>query len=115
MAQQVVAVAKHIKQSPQKIRVVARRVSRLPLREAIAVLEQTPKKAADPIRKVIDSARANAVNNLGIDEAKLAIKELQVGRAMIRRKPEFGARGRLSWRRTIYSHIRVVLEEVESN
>lgn len=114
MARQVVAVAKHIKQSPQKIRVVARKVAHLPLQKALAVLDQTPKKAAEPIRKVIDSARANAVNNFGIDEDNLTIKELQVGRAMIRRKPEFRARGRLDWKRSIYSHIRVVLEEVES-
>jgi len=113
MAQQVVAVAKHIKQSPQKIRVVARRVSRLPLKQAIAILDQTPKKAAEPIKKVIASARANAINNFGLTEDKLQIKELQVGRAVIRKKPEFGARGRLSWRRSIYSHIRVVLEESE--
>lgn len=114
MAQQVVAVAKHIKQSPQKIRVVARRVSRLPLKQAIAILDQTPKKAAEPIKKVIASARANAVNNLGLAEDNLHIKELQVGRAVIRRKPEFGARGRISWRRTVYSHIRVVLEEANN-
>src|SRR5690554_2802664 len=115
MSRQVIAVTKHIRQSPQKIRVVARKVSKLPVDKALAVLAQTPKKAAEPILKTLASAKANAVHNFDIAEDNLQIKEIQVGRAMIRRSPEFRARGRLNWRRKSSSHVRVVLEEIQES
>lgn len=114
MARQIIAVTKHIRQSPQKIRVVARRVAKLPLDKAVAVLEQTPKRAAEPILKTLASAKANAIHNFDIPKEKLFIKEIQVGRGMIRRSPEFRARGRLNWRRSASSNVRVVLEETEN-
>lgn len=107
----VYAVAKNIPQSPKKIRVVARRVSKLSIQDALAMLEILPKRAARPLLKVLQSAVANAVHNNQIDADNLVISDIYVGRGVIRRKPEFRARGRLNWRRSAYSNIRVVLED----
>ena len=110
---EVIAVAKHIPQSPKKIRVVAKAVTDLSPQEAIASLEHVKKRAAQPLRKVIQSALANAENNHDLNPANMEIKEIQVGDSRTRRQPEFRARGRLNWRLNRSSHIRVVLQERE--
>jgi large subunit ribosomal protein L22 len=110
---EIIAVAKNIQQSPKKIRVVARKVSRLPLQEALGVLAHIQKKAAQPLYKVLQSAVANATHNQNVSVENLRIKEIEVGQAMMRRWPEFRARGRFNWRKSRSSHIRVVLEADE--
>ena len=113
---QAQAIAKNVRQSPQKIRRVARRVSKMLVKDALIVLGHTNKKAARPLYKAIKSAAANAENSNGANPDKLTIQEIQVGRSIIRRYPEFRARGRLNWRRKAYSNIKVVVgqEEPES-
>lgn len=112
----IIAVAKNIPQSPKKIRVVSRRIAGMPVEDALAYLSHLPKKAAQPLYKVIHSAAANAEHNNQLKREQLHIKEINVGQAFIRRKPEFRARGRLNWRRSPSSHIRVVLTNgVDSN
>ena len=54
------AVAKYLRLSPQKARLVAQNVKGLPVEDAINLLRFTPKKAAKLINKVLNSAVANA-------------------------------------------------------
>ena len=60
------AVAKHVRISPYKVRVVLDIIRGKSYTQAVAILENTPKSASEPIRKVLMSAAANAENNLGI-------------------------------------------------
>lgn len=95
--------------SPYKVRVVARQIKDLPLDEALEVLELSPKKAARPLKKVLESAVANAVNNFGLERSSLKIKELQVGDGRRLRRVKPRARGRADLIRKRASNVRVIL------
>ena len=61
------AQAKHVRQSPYKVRRVLYLVRGLPVDEARVVLDLTNRKAADTIKKVLDSAVSNAEHNFSLD------------------------------------------------
>jgi large subunit ribosomal protein L22 len=78
--------------------------------EAAAMLRLAPQAAAEPVRKVIESAIANAENNVGLDPESLVIAEAYVdeGPTMKRFRPR--AHGRAARIRKRTSHITVVVE-----
>ncbi len=107
------AVAKNLPMSPTKIRPIANNVRKKPYTEAVAVLENMPHKGAALLRKVIQSAAANALyQNKNLDEDMLRVKELMVdeGRRFKRLWPR--ARGRADILLKRYSHISVVVDEI---
>ena len=57
---QVRSVAKYVRLSPQKGRLVADQIRSLPVEKALEVLEFSPKKGSVPMKKVLDSAIATA-------------------------------------------------------
>ena len=67
------AVAKHVRISPYKVRIVLDIIRGKGYREAVAILENTPKAASEPVKKVLMSAAANAENNLGLSKDNLYI------------------------------------------
>ena len=69
------ALAKHLfaRSSAQKARLVADQVRGLPVEKALELLSYSPKKAAVLIKKVVDSAIANAEHNEGADIDELVI------------------------------------------
>ena len=77
---QVSATLRHARISPQKCRLVADLVRGQPVGNALAVLAFTPKKGAKIVRKVLESAIANAEHNLEAD-----IDELRVERTLDRK------------------------------
>ena len=107
---EVISCAKHIRQSPRKVRVVADVVRHLGVEEALDKLALSVRKAAVPVRKVLHSAVANAENNFGLKRESLKIKEIQVSPAPTVRRVRFRARGRADVIRKRNCHIRVVLE-----
>ena len=86
--------AKGIDQAPRKVALVASLVRGRSVADAIVILNHTPKRAALAVRKAIESAQANAVNNHGFDGKTLVISTLSVtvGTRMKRFKP--ASRGR---------------------
>ena len=60
------AVAKYIRISPDKVRIVLDIVRGRTYNEAVAILKNTPKAASEPVLKVLESAAANAENNLNM-------------------------------------------------
>lgn len=88
------ALAKGIDQTPRKVSLVAALVRNRSVADALVILEHVPKRAALPVKKVIESARANAVNNHGLDAKSLTISTLSVttGPRLRRFKP--ASRGR---------------------
>ena len=69
------AIAKHVRISPYKVRIVLDLIRGKNYAEAVAILENTPKSASDPIRKVLKSAGANAEHNLGWSLDNLYVAE----------------------------------------
>jgi large subunit ribosomal protein L22 len=90
----VKAYAKGVDQAPRKVALVASLVRRRTVADALVILAHTPKRAAMPVIKAIESAKANAVNTHGLDGKTLVISTLSVtaGARLKRFKP--ASRGR---------------------
>lgn len=74
----VTATAKGVRLSPRKVRVVASLVRGRTVADAITILEHTPRRAALPVKKTIESARANADKNHRLKADTLVIESIQV-------------------------------------
>lgn len=105
------AVAKYIRISPQKARLVADVIRGKDVETAITTLRFMPKKAALILRKVLESAVANAEQTETIDVDTLYVKEIQInGGPMLKRfRPRAMGRATRILKRT--SHITVVVDE----
>ena len=88
------AYAKGVDYTPRKVSLVASMVRGRSVADALVILDHVPKRAALPVIKVIESAKANAVNTHGLDGKTLVISTLSVtvGTRLKRFKP--AARGR---------------------
>lgn len=107
------ATAKHILMSPTKVRRVADAVRRKPYTEAIAILEQLPQRGAVYVKKVIQSAAANAlVQNKKLDEEMLYVKELQINEGPRMKRVWARGRGRRDLLLKRMCHISVVVDEI---
>lgn len=111
---QVRAVAKYIRMSPRKARLVADLVTGQSVEEALSTLRFATQRAADPIGKAIRSAAANAEENYGLSRDDLVVHRVVADRGPVRRWRRFGARGRFKPIQKPSTHITVVLEEKES-
>ncbi len=74
----VKAIAKSVRMSPRKVSVVASLVRGRTVADALVILEHAPRSAAQPVAKVIMSARANADHNHGYKPDSLRIVEITV-------------------------------------
>lgn len=72
------AYAKGVDLAPRKVSLVASLVRGRSVADAVVILNHTPKRAARPLLKAIESAQANAVNNHGFDAKTLTIATLSV-------------------------------------
>jgi len=107
------AQAKHVRQSPYKVRRVLDLVRGLPVDEARVVLDFTNRKAATTVKKVLDSAIANAEHNFALDADELVVAEAYAdeGPTLKRWRPR--ARGRATRIRKRTSHITIVVADQE--
>ena len=70
------AIAKNVRVTPRKVRLVIDLVRGLQVKQALGILANVHKAASEPVAKVIKSAAANATNNFGMDEDALYIAEI---------------------------------------
>ncbi|MEJ2514221.1 MAG: 50S ribosomal protein L22 [Gammaproteobacteria bacterium] len=91
---QVAARLRYARISPQKCRLVADMVRGKRVGEALTTLEYTPKKAARIVKKVLESAIANAEHNHGADIDELKISAIMVDEAPTFKRFEARAKGR---------------------
>ncbi len=107
------AIAKYVRMSPRKARLVANLIKGKDIQEAEAILRYTPNKAAKVIQKVLLSATANAENNLELDKSNLVVKSaiIDQGSSIKRIKPRAQGRADRMVHRT--SHVTVVVAERE--
>lgn len=106
-----IAKLRYARISPQKCRLVADQIRGLPIERALQVLTFSNKKAAHLVKKVLDSAIANAENNDGadIDELKVAAIWVDPGPTYKRLKARAKGRANRILKRT--SHITITVEE----
>ena len=91
---EVAAKLKGARISAQKARLVADQVRGMQVEQALNVLEFSPKKAAHIVKKVLDSAIANAENNEGADVDELKISSIYVDEGMTMKRLRPRAKGR---------------------
>ncbi len=105
------AVARYIRVSPQKARLVADVVRGMPVEDALGALSVMPKKPARIIKKVLESAIANADQDPNIDVDTLYIKKITIDQGPVLKRWKPRAMGRAYRIRHPLSHITVVLDE----
>ena len=107
------AQAKYIRISPTKVRVVLDVVRGLPVNEAIAVLAAVPKAASEPVKKVIESAIANAEHNQGLSRDDLFVEEIYADGGPVLKRMNPVSKGRAYRINKRTSHITVKLNTKE--
>ena len=104
------AVAKYVRIAPSKVRIVLDVVRGMDYLEAVATLKNMSNASSEVILKVVESAAANAENNLGLNKADLYIAETFAdgGQTLKRFQPVSKGRAHSILKRT--SHITVILD-----
>lgn len=110
---EVRAVARYIRMSPQKVRRTLRLIQGMPIKEARATLDLIPHRAARAIRRVVDSAAANAENNHGLEPEELWVSGAYVDAGPTMKRWRFASGGRIGMIRKRISHISVVVSDEE--
>jgi len=108
---QVSAKLRHARISPQKCRLVADMVRGQPVGQALRLLDYTPKKGAKLVRKVLESAIANAEHNLGADIDELKVARIEVDTAPVLKRFQARAKGRGNRIIKRLSHITVTVAD----
>ena len=106
-----IAEANNIKMSPRKVRLVVDSIRDHSLVSAINSLTMLNKRAATPVRKALQSAIANAVNNFKADKNALLIREIMVNEGVSLKRYHYAARGRIRPYKKRTSHIKVILAD----
>ena len=110
------AVSKNLPMSPSKIRPIADHVRKKSYIDAVAILESLPNKGAGYLKKVIESAAANALyQDQNLDEESLFVAELLIDGGPSRKTIWARSRGRADRQIKRSSHISVVLDQKAVN
>ena len=91
---EVQAVARRIRISPQKVRLIADQIRGKDVASALDILNYSTRSAAVPVRKVLESAIANAEHNEGADVDELRIARIFVDEGMTLKRIKPRAKGR---------------------
>lgn len=105
------ATARYIRMSPRKVKAVIDLIRNKSLGEAQAILANTPRAATEPVLKVLNSAAANAENNLGMDQDSLYVAEAYANQGPTLKRFRARSHGRAARIRKRTSHITIILDE----
>ena len=107
------AVAKYIRISPTKVKIVVGLIRGKSVAEAKAILMATQRAASEPVLKVLNSAVANAENNLELSKDNLYVAEVYADQGPTLKRFQPRARGRAMQILKRSSHITIILDEVK--
>ena len=107
------AVYSNIRTSPRKLNLVAQSIRGLKVDEALAVLTFSKRRIAQDVKKVLQSAIANAENNNQFDVDQLYVSEAHVGKALVMKRWRPRARGRVGRVVKPFSNLTVIVRERE--
>ncbi|RMF12672.1 MAG: 50S ribosomal protein L22 [Alphaproteobacteria bacterium] len=112
---EALAVGNMIRVSPQKLNLVAGLIRGKPVEKALADLTFSKKRHARDVKKVLQSAIANAENNHQLDVDQLVVAEASVGKALVMKRFRARARGRVGKILKPFSRLRIVVRQVEES
>ncbi|MCC6947126.1 MAG: 50S ribosomal protein L22 [Bradyrhizobiaceae bacterium] len=107
------AVSRMLRVSPQKLGLVAGLIRGKKVAAALADLEFSRKRIAKDVKKCLESAIANAENNHQLDVDDLQVAEAYVGKALVIKRYNPRARGRVARVMRPFSNLTIVVREVE--
>lgn len=102
-----------LRTSPQKLGLVADLIRGLKADQALVQLEFCRRRIANDVRKLLQSAIANAENNHSLDIDSLVVSEVRVGKSLIMKRFRARARGRGARIMKPFSNIEIVVKEVQ--
>ena len=105
------ATAKYIRISATKVRVVLNLIRGQSYPEAVAILKYTPKGSSETILKVLESAGANAENNLNMSKDDLYVAECFANEGQTLKRLWYRSRGSADMLQKRSCHITIVLDE----
>ena len=108
------AVAKNVRMTPRKVRLVGAAVKGKRLTEAMAMLRFMPHRASTVVLKAVKSAAANAENNFDLDPNDLVVANVIADAGASLRRYRAKARGRVGPLRKRSSHVTVIVREREA-
>ncbi len=110
---EAMAMVRNIRISPQKLNLLAQSIRGKRVEKALADLSFSRKRIAKDVKKVLESAIANAENNHELDLDALIVAEAHVGKNMVMKRFRPRARGRVGQIVKPFSQITIILREVE--
>lgn len=110
---EALAIGKMIKGSPQKLNLVAETIRGKTVERALNDLTFSRKRMSNEVKKILESAIANAENNHNLDVDSLVVTEASVGKSLVMKRWRPRARGRSAKILKPFSRIRIVVREVE--
>jgi large subunit ribosomal protein L22 len=99
--------------SAQKLNLVATQIRGMDCETAMAELQFSKRRISSDVKKVLESAIANAENNHDLDVDRLFVAEATVGRTMVMKRWRARARGRTGKILKPFSNLRVIVRERE--
>ena len=108
---QAKAVGRMIRISPRKLNLVAQSIRGLSAERALNELTFSQKRIAGTVKKVLQSAIANAENNHDLDVDDLVVREASVGKGLVMKRFHARARGHAGGIEKFFSHITIIVEE----
>lgn len=105
------AYSKYIRTSPQKLNLVAQTIRGQKAGKALTDLQFSPRRIAKEVRKVLQSAVANAENNHGLDVDRLVVAEATVGRTLSMGRFHARGRGRAASIEKKFSNLTIIVRE----
>ncbi len=105
------AVLSNMRISPRKLNLVAGLIRNQPASQAVAALTFSKRRIAQQVKKVLESAIANAENNHQLDVDQLVVSRAEVGKSIVMRRFQARGRGRASRIEKWFSHLKIVVAE----
>lgn len=105
------ATARYIRISTRKVKIVIDLIRGKSVSEAIGILMYTPKAASEPVLKLLNSAIANAENNMNLSKEDLYVAEVYANQGPTLKRFRPRAQGRASRINKRTSHISIVLDQ----
>jgi large subunit ribosomal protein L22 len=108
------AVSRNLRVSPQKLNLLAQLIRGKKVSAALADLEFSRKRIARDVRKCLESAIANAENNHDLDVDDLVVVQAHVGKALVIKRHQPRARGRVGRIFKPFANLTIVVRQVEA-
>ena len=110
---EALSIGKNIRTSAQKLNLVAQSIRGVGVSQAIASLTFSRRRISLDVKKVLQSAVANAENNHGLDVDKLFVKEAFIGKGIVMKRLRARARGRAARILKPFSRLTIIVYEKE--